>query len=173
LTYVQGATLAEAKLNVQSWFVKYRAQQRAYAQKRFDSRRESGLCPKDYAVCTGVPEDGRKTCRACREAKAQWRRHYDKHGSTLRERATPESARAQYLATHRASLRANTVLRKFDELGPTRFRQWLIAFIESSDETTQRKLSAAKLSARKTALKARAVTKRGATSRPEMLHVQH
>lgn len=167
LAYVQGATLAEAKLNVKSWYLRYRAQQAAYAQRRFDKRREAGLCPRDYACCTGLPEDGKKTCRACREAKAAQRRRYEEHGRT-RPKANPAQARLNW-ARHRGNKRltALSVLKQFDTLGPTRFREWLLNQINEGTRQTLRKLASDQL------LAAHRSTKRAASGRPGTQHAQH
>jgi hypothetical protein len=143
--YVQATTRAEACSKIKAWWERRKGLIRSSSLRVRERRIAAGLCP----TCGKAPcAPDRALCGPCLQAavvRAEKVRRRKKgehipHAPGWRRFSSAEEAAEAASARRRAqrdkhghvNVFAPTVLKKFDELGPVKFREWLVGIIESA-----------------------------------------
>lgn len=136
VAYVQATDKAGACSSAKAWFEKRRAQNRDKSRRYRADRIAKGLC----VACGRAPHDyGIRCCAPCQARQNEKGRRARLGELPRRVVATPEEARAKHEQTYRrynaSRVGLDMILRKFDDLGPERFRAWLTFEIAQRDVT--------------------------------------
>jgi len=122
--FIEASTKAEACSAAKAWHEAKKARNRAGDKVRAELRKKQGLCRK----CTNRARRA-GLCEAHHAAAIAAQRRSRTGESTPRPALSADEAQARARGQCRASP-FRVCLRRFDELGPERFRAWLVAEIE-------------------------------------------
>lgn len=135
--YVQANDKASACSAAKKWWDKRVAIRKKADAKSRHSRIALGLCSKPG--CGRKPREGKKTCQECADrASSLSRESLESRASGVPDRRLSDKTPEQRMEDFRADQKVRrcdttwlALLKKFDELGPVSFREWLLSHVPS------------------------------------------